>query len=275
MRNRWLSWCVVAALAVPTACQAAGTEASTVDRLMARSGMDKQLEQFPPLAVMELEQAAKRHSDVSAETLSKLRRAVLGAFEPKVLRADVSDYLIDHLSPNDMSAVLKWLDSPLGTKITGLEEAASTPEAYAQMQAAAKELAQNTARVQRIQRLDALVHATQATVQMAIAAQVAFTAALVTATQPGSPPSIPEIVQASEAHRAQLTARLGKLTETSLLYSYRTLSDAELDQYMAFAQHDFAKRYHQTTMDGLLQAVVKASEQMADALVRSRTERGL
>ncbi|MFI5395345.1 MAG: DUF2059 domain-containing protein [Candidatus Binatia bacterium] len=246
MRSRSLMFCVMSLVFVPGASLAGGSDTGQMTAtLMAKSGLDKQLEQFPQLVVAGLEQAAKQRQDLSQARLSKLRRAVIAGFEPQDLRTETAHYLAEHLPAKDMSAVLQWLRSPLGEEITHLEEAASTPEAYAQMQSMAAELTKNPSRVKAIKRFDDMTHATDATVQMVIASQVAFTTALAAAAQPSTPPSISAITRTIEAHRSELSASLAQLTQVSLLYSYRTLGDAELDQYLAFADKDFARRYHQ------------------------------
>ena len=39
----------------------------------------------------------------------------------------------NHVSQDDLQPVLQWLDSPLGKKCVELEDAASTPEAFKEM----------------------------------------------------------------------------------------------------------------------------------------------
>ena len=115
------------------------------------------------------------------EILSAMRASVPEAFAPERLKETILAELTGKLTAQDIKDTLQWLDSPIGKKCTQLEEAASTPEAQAEMQQYAARLHNSPPTAERLKvlrELDSAAKVTGNAVEMAIQTQVAVTMAL-------------------------------------------------------------------------------------------------
>jgi acyl-coenzyme A synthetase/AMP-(fatty) acid ligase len=50
------------------------------------------------------------------------------------------------------------------------------------------------------------------------------------------------------------------------MYTYRTLTEAEIDQYIAFAESDEGKRYHRITYTAVHDAVTRSARKLGARL---------
>jgi len=171
------------------------TDKQLIQTLMRKSGLDKQLEQIPAMVQAEVEQTQQQQKVFPQSELPNIKRLVAVAFDSKALNNAVRAHIQTNMTGKDIEAALIWLNSPLGEKITGLEEAASTPQAMAEMQSMAGGLAGNKARVEKLKRLDNAVQAIESNVRMALNMQVAMTIAMTATMTPDQQPSIDLIIQ--------------------------------------------------------------------------------
>ena len=139
-----------------------------VQTLMQKSGLKKQIEQMPKMLQSVLDQQQQMGAkNLTQEDFNKISRLARSAFDAKTIHDAVQTYIKSNLPENDMRAVLEWLDSPLGKKITRLEEDASTAEAYTDMQAIGPKLLdenKDSARIHKMKRLDNAIGATESTI---------------------------------------------------------------------------------------------------------------
>ena len=131
----WL-WAILLSL-LPIFSFANDQNNSQVLELYVESGMEKQVEELPPViqslfdrSVPGDDQARK----LPKEILSAMRTSVPEAYAPEKLKKTILAELTGKLTDQDIKDTLQWLDSPIGKKCTQLEEEASTPEALAAMQ---------------------------------------------------------------------------------------------------------------------------------------------
>lgn len=124
--------------------------------LMVKSGLDNQIQQVPLLVQAGMAQAQQEAGGLPEDLLKEWNSITASAFDPAILREGVLKQIKAELGVADMKAVLDWLDSPAGRKITQMEESASTPEAYAEMRAMADKPQDPrlSGRMERLQRLD-------------------------------------------------------------------------------------------------------------------------
>lgn len=265
--------CVVSLLLYSGVCIAGEgkDDQELVRTLMQKSGLNKQIGQIPLMmqaGIAEAEQSEPSRK-MTPEERSDLNRMVAEAFDAKAMNASVQKHIRSNLAKNDIRAALAWLSSPLGEKITRLEEDASTPAAYTEMQAMADTLTKNTARAAQLKKLDRAVNATESGVRVALNIQMSLLTAVSSVLPKDKRPSAGEIKDQVNKNSAQMRSTVEQDTLLSFLYAYRTLTDAEIDQYIAFAESKSGKQYHAVTEKGVSDAVVQASRTLGNLLGKS------
>lgn len=242
-------------------CVAAEKKADpqSIQTLMVKSGLDKQLEQIAPMVQAGIDQQNQESGALSPAELEELNGFAAMAFDAKALKESVQKHVQANLSGTDVRAALAWLRSPLGEKITKLEEEASTPAAYAEMQKIAGSLTGNSGRVALVRKLDNEVKATENGVAVVMNTQIAIVAALTSGMAPEMRPTMEKIEKEMLGKRDQIKSAIEGGTILSLLYAYRGLSDAEISKYIEFAGSASGKKYHAITADGVKTALKNAA----------------
>jgi hypothetical protein len=253
------------AVALATSLFAIPVAADDLDRriaeLMVRSGIDKQMNSYPGNVRLGMEQGRAK-SPLPDAQYQLLMNSVSKAYDPVVMKRTMAATLRKALGPADIDGAMVWLNSPLGRRITLLEEENSTPEAYQRMQAwvQGQKEPPPASRVDLIRRFDQAVGVTEFTVTSIKHSELAMLAA-VTATQPPEQQrkAFDQVNQIFAQKHAELLQAVTAQTLPHMIYVYRSLTDAELEQYLAFAVSPAGKRYHEATQAALDEAIVQAA----------------
>jgi hypothetical protein len=247
------------------------TDQELVRTLMQKSGLNKQIEQIPLMMQAGMAQAEQNEPSrkLTQKEMDDLNSMVAEAFDAKAVNASVQQHIRANLAKNDILAALAWLSSPLGEKITRLEEDASTPAAYTEMQAMADTLTKTTARAAQLRKLDRAVKATESGVRVALNIQMSLLTAMSSVLPKDKRPSAEEIKGQVNKNSEQVQSMVEQDTLLSFLYAYRTLTDAEVDQYIAFAESKSGRNYHAAMSKGVSDAMVKASRTLGSMPGRS------
>lgn len=241
--------------------------------LMAKSGLDQQIQQFPLLmqaAVLQQEEKAEPNQRLSKDKFEEFSRIVNTAFHAQVLRYGVQKHIRSGLNEREIEAVLSWLNTPLGQKITAMEESASTPEAYPKIQAMIDQLSQQQAtRIGLIQRFDQATQATEFATDMTLNVEIAITSAISTTLPPQVQTAFDALMKEDNPERLRMKSTLEQQSLAMLLYTYQTLSDTELDQYIAFAESELGKKYHTVSQDAINKVILNSCQNMGKMIGRS------
>lgn len=238
--------------------------------LMDKSGITRQVEQLPMVVLLGMEQTIQQSQQpIPPEVLENMKQAVLSSFRADTILKKIQQHIDKNLSKYDVDAILHWLTSPLGERITVLEVAASTTSAYETMESMKEELLQDAARVKKIRKLDAALKASETSVDLALNTQIAVASSMAAVLAPNDPSVSDQIVKAAKAGRPQMAAAMKEKTLVSLLYTYRTLKDGEIDEYIDFLTSDLGRRYQQVMTDGVNNGVVSASREMGKTFAQT------
>ncbi|HEV8242642.1 MAG TPA: hypothetical protein VGQ07_01490 [Nitrospirales bacterium] len=268
---------VIASLA-SAACAEIPTKEVLAPKLMKLSGMEEQIRQIPPQILSSL---AEQKGQMPADTYASFSQAMRGAFSAEQIEKSAVKQATANLTVEIMQKALDWLESGLGRKITSLEEAASTPHAVQQIQALAgrlKSVSLPPHRLELIQRLDSATQATDLSLSITETAMMAVATAL-DAIQPKElQVGTDTLKKQLEQQRPQLRQNILSMTTAAGLFAYQTLSDVELDRYIEFLESAAGKQY-QTGMNAALKgALAEASERagknLADAVRTLRMKEG-
>jgi hypothetical protein len=281
MRLKICLWVILVSL-LPITGYAQTQKDSPVQELYVKSGLKKQLEQLPFIIQAAFEQAGQEDDSVRKlpnNIISTIKASVQEAFAPAILKEALLPELREKLTAQDIKKVLNWLDSPLGKKCTQLEEAASTPEALAEMEKYADRMQNSPPTAQRLnilRKLDSAIKATKSNVEMAINTQVAVALAILTTfplEQQGSPE---DILREVGKNRPNLEAAVREQVLISLLYTYKSLTDNEIQQYIEFATSPIGSKYHSVATAALNKAFLGGSirwgKKIGDAIKQEKTQ---
>ncbi|MGD8228053.1 MAG: DUF2059 domain-containing protein [Desulfobacteraceae bacterium] len=232
------------------------------------SGLQKQVAQLDDLSVAGLNeqyQAGRMPTQVyeylvpllkDAYQADRIKRQLLARFEKS-------------LDPACIEAVLNWLQSPLGRKITKLEEGASTPEGVRAMTVYAAMIQSDPppqTRLRLVKRLDEAIKATDLMLDMATIT--------VNETMNGVVAAMPQQLDMDPAtlsrhlktHREEMRKQFQKAVKTSFLYAYQPLSNEELEEYIAFAESEHGRRYHEVLLDEMKRIQMDAAYYVAKGM---------
>lgn len=239
------------------------TFAAPIDRLMERSGLNAQIDQFPAQIEMGMAQGSN-DGDLTADELTQLKQLTRHVFTAESLRNDIKQHLSDHMDKSTIKEALVWLDSPLGKKITTLESAASTPDAFAEMQQQAGDLSSRADRVNAVQRFDQATGATDAAIGMSTNVAIAITLPMVMRLPAEQQPDVGTLVSLISKETEKQRQNYEPVVLMSFLYTYQSLTDEELEQYISFAESAPGQVYHATTFEALNHAFINHGKKLGE-----------
>ncbi len=245
----------------------------SVEKLMVKSGLSKQLEQIAPMVQTGMAQQNQQSGSLTAAELNDLNNVAAKAFDAKTLTENVRKHIQANLSEADIQAALTWLNSPLGEKITKLEEDASTPAAYAEMEKMGDKLGGNAGRIDLVKKLDLAVKGTETGVALALNTQTALVAAMTSGMPQEKRPTMEAIEKELNKSRGQIQSAIEQSTLMSFLYAYRNLSDAEINKYIDFANSASGKKYSAVTSDAITAAVTNAAHVMGSMIAQNANKK--
>jgi hypothetical protein len=242
------------------------SKADPVVLLFEKSGMDVLINQIGGLYLSGL---AQHQSKLPTELFNALQRAGRDAFQATKMRKKALELMENGFDPELAQKVLDWLRSPLGQKITALENIQFSPKTLQAVQAFRKQLQGNPPpqnRYNLISRLDAATGASEKNVEVALAILVQAATAIQGALSEEERIPVEEVRRQMALRRPHLEENAKKSTQVSLIYLYQTLTDKELERYVSFSESETGTAYHKMAFQVLMAALSDAAEQNEKAV---------
>lgn len=260
--------CVLTAAVMLTTSALAADAPQNLDALVLKSGLQKQIDQLPEVVKASFDDRAGQDARITPEEAGRIRLIITEAFNPAVLLESIKAHINSNMSADDIDAVLKWLDSDIGQKITKAEEDASSAEAYSQLMEFAMRLEANPpeqARAELIGRLDQAARMTEFSTGMKIDMILAMAEAMASTAAKGDFNKADMVAQV-ESSRGQIQQASAQEVLVSALFTYRPISDDEIQKYIDFYNSDAGKKYADVVTRGLLNALESSSKLMGEKL---------
>lgn len=260
---RWLVPVVLLALNAPALAQ---VDTGVAESLMQKSGLWQQLASVAPQANAGIQAAVTPpNGNATATELARLSALVDAVYGPDRLRASVRKVMARQLKAGHTPALLKWYDSPLGTRISRLEEAASNDPADPgqQLQQAAALL--RTLPAPRRRLIEQLVTATrcaESMTSMSINGIIATQRGVALAHPEVPGPGVAQLRQMLEAQRPQMLQAFTAMSQALFSRAYAPLTDRELLAYTEFQRSPAGVQF----MDASIQAVDAAMTEAAESI---------
>ena len=220
--------------------------------------------------------AAGQEALLTDEQYARLQAAIDRTFAPEVLRETMTLYMEELVTPEDQAEVMKWLSSDLGGRFTRWEVLAGTMEEIRKAESEAPKLlkALPPTRREQYRRLSVALDAgnTITTLTINLTTAIVYGLGLV---MPGADAdgAARAIRQRMEGQRPEMVKYFGERSLQTYSYVYRNATDAQMEQYVRFAEGTAAKRYHQAGIKAIDQTISQAALALGQDLGASLQER--
>ncbi|MCA9392967.1 MAG: DUF2059 domain-containing protein [Candidatus Omnitrophica bacterium] len=254
----------------PFRAEAANPLPASVDNLMKLSGITEQYGDMLDDVAAGLELQRDYFSMLSDEDFSSMAEQVVAIFQPDEILRGIRNEIARSLSDEDVARLIAWYQSDIGRKITDLEVQASTQESHRKMMAMKELQLSKTQRVAFARRFDELLKLSHFAMEYYKIQQEAMVIAL------NGLLTSDELIDTEEYHRQvelyedEIREQTEEMITVSIVFTYRWLSDGELEEYMQFNQQDYALKLSQAVFRGAVSAMRRMLEQMAQAGAATR-----
>jgi len=254
---------------LPKGRKAEAEKAEVVREFMAKSGLNQQIDSVQELVGFMAAQYPQFQPE-AGEKLKEFDDIFKQALDPKIFKDRLGARIQEKIDLEDLRVMLKWLDTPLGRKVTQMEEAAAQPQAHAEMSGMASRLmqeAQGTPREERIARIDRATRSSESVMKMLKDMQVEMISAVIVRTPKEKRPSQETLHQILSGSASMIDQLIPASVQASMLYTYRGLSDEELDQYIQMLESDIGRRCYLTVTESLAEMFVGVAREIGIRIV--------
>ncbi len=266
-------WGALAALAsLPVAAQ---VNESVAERLMRDSGLWEQVADLGPnlkQAFLQVAENPPAGADAQGQTaLRRLAAVTEEAFSPVALRLVVRRELAARLAPQHLPALDAWHTGPLGRRITALEVVKSAERdggEARQKEAAQKWAAATPQRRALLQDFQVASRSAEAAASSMLNLMIAMQIGVVGAVGGPEMPPLQVMRQQLEPQRQKMQAEMGPVALSLSADMYASLSDADLQAYLAFQKSEAGQHMTGIVMQVLDVAVAESAEEMGRMITR-------
>lgn len=252
----------------PDAVETPRDLAALVDQVLDRSGAKRAIAQIPRHVQAGIRE---RNAQLSPATLATLSDIMTQAFSAETLYTRVREAFIKQGDPRRLELMLGFLQSPLAKQMIELELDATSPEGLAEIKQFAERLKTSPpppARLALVRKLDAASGATDLSIEVAIAVFRSMAKVIDAASPPDKrlKPGELEVIIAKMRAAMYDSARVAMSIQ--LLFTYRSVPDKELSDYVQFYESDPGKWFVQVSRKGFLDAISAAATSGAEEMTR-------
>ncbi|HKQ63567.1 MAG TPA: DUF4124 domain-containing protein [Methylomirabilota bacterium] len=211
-------------------------------------------------------------AQMSAADRAAIDRVLAQSLRDDAVYAAVREAFRPQVDRPSLEATAAWLRTPVARKIVALETASSEPETEQKVAEYAATLKTNPAparRLELLQRLDWVTGANETSADLVAVIARGLSSAVSAAGPPQRRLRPGQIEDRAAQVRARANESLREVRTMSMLYTYQTLHDDELAEYVRFSGSDAGRWYNTAMRKSLVAALGKAVEQTAAELVRA------
>jgi uncharacterized protein YbaP (TraB family) len=240
--------------------------------LYIRSGMEGQIRSLPVAINLGFDQGRKqdeRLQKISQDFYADIKALIVESFASEHLNAIVLRHMGAQLRQAKMEKILAWLNSPLGRECSDIRKTSLTPEYSANFQEfliAIQKSPPPAARLELIQKLASATKSIETALEIAVATQLVVTTALNITLPPLQQRPFSQTFDEVDKNRPLLEPQVEQQMTVLLLYMCRSLSDAELEQYIAFATSGIGTQYYSSMLNGIRLALMDSGIRFGSAM---------
>jgi hypothetical protein len=243
--------------------------AEKVNRLIDVSGLRHTARQVLPGMAGSFDDPSQK---IPGNVRAALRDAAAQAFQPDPMIERIRARLGATLTARQLDETLAWLDSPLGRRITAMENEAAEPAAVPRIQGYARELERRPPGKRRADLIRELNLATGAGEFNALMMEATLlaTALGLNAAQPVQQQLPSDVMrQRVRSSLPQLREQTDQVVILAMFYTYRPLSDQELGSYLKFLKSPSGAAYSKGAIAGFGDAMLEANGRFMQAIPKA------
>jgi len=209
---------------------------------------------------------------MSAADMATIERILAQSLRLEAVYGTLRDAFRPQVDRPNLEAAAGWLRTPVARKIIALEIASSEPSAdqkLADYAASVKTNPTPARRLELLHRLDWVTGANETSADLVAAIARGLASAVSAAGPPEARLRSGQLDDRAAQVRARTYESLREVQTMSMLYTYQTLDDDELSEYVRFASSDAGRWYNTAMRKALVGSIGKAVEQTAAELVRA------
>ncbi len=257
-----ITLCLLAALILVAQPLLAADKEKLARELLVQSGLKDTIESIP----------ADIQSGFSqqGQEMAALAQVIGKAFDVSEMQRMTEKRLASELKEKDFRYALKWLESSLGKKITGLEvnENGLTEEKLEKLMKEPLDKLVTDKRMAQLRELDAATRYSESAIDLILYMQVAMIMGVSQVNPEMGKLELDQVVNMLEQKRGEFEAAMMPYLTVSFIHTYKGLSDGELQKYVDFASSTTGKRYHEALLLSFNEAFLAQSRDAGEALGR-------
>ena len=239
---------------------------TSFNKLMALSGINKEIAELPGMIIAGIEQAKQQGAPISDAAFGEMQEPMKSVFRPSEILNIIGKEIRNNISESEAKDLLAWYESDLGRVITKAEENASTPAAYQEMIKKAQSLLADEQGVNIAKRIDMLLNATDMAMQLQENAGIAVSSVISTIMNPSQSINIEDFKTQMFAQEQQSRKKIEQLVILFFVYSYKDINKANIEKYIKFLERPNTKKFNNSVAKGMEYAFNHSIDTMAKSL---------
>ncbi len=241
----------------------------SANELYAKSGLEKQMLDIGQALLAGYKNnygKFERHTARDKKIYRNIGRLIAHSFDPQSMKQIVVNGLAKDIAKSDMKLILAWLDSPVGIRITKMEERASSKKGIKETPDYIRNIKNyplSAERIRLIKDLNSSMNITETAVDITLVAQFALSMTTNKTKRKLSYDDIRKMYAEFQKNRSRVEPMMVHQVQGSLLYTYQALPDGDLEKYAVFAKSASGRKYNNITSLYMLRAIVRSSLKFA------------
>ena len=257
---------IVLCLSIPSVALASGKKEIS-NEIIELSGLKEVAHDIAVYALSEIE---TRKESLPEHEFQRLTQIIQRTFNEARIYKIIQDYFYANYDEQLSPLWLSTLKSPLLIKITHLEIESAKPEAFEHIIEYAKLMRTNPippSRIKQVKQLDQITRVSEVTLE----SQLSVAKVLLHAINPSLPSnkqmSTSQLQSMIKTLGMQISQSLEEFTTITNLYTYRTLTNEELEQYLKLYQKSEGQWIINTTYNAVISALRDAQLQFEQSRI--------
>jgi len=230
----------------------AGIKTDPVLQVIEMSGMDQAIAAFPALFDAQFEQR-KRAGNVTEIDL-RIAKIIQTSFDQEAAGRNLYEFLKKNIDQKTLWDTIAWLETPVAIRITKEENKANSVEAQAETLRYIAGMQNNPpppVRVAVINKLVKEAKLVESTIEGFINAMAGMMGAVNYALPDVQKVSKEQIKSKISDLKPMLEQSMGQQITLSTFYTYRNISNADLEKYIAFLSSDSGQRFQDIGIEAI------------------------
>jgi hypothetical protein len=252
------------------------SDGETVEELMELSGLTQQIPRLPTEYMTFVDQLLaaleRQRHPVPSKLRRQIRQSFVDALTPERLESEIRARLLDGLSQDTTLATVSWLRADVGKRIIAAELNASSPEKSVQFATFLLQLQVERPAPERLQLIRRIEQITQGS-EMATEAWEAVVSAVARALEAEYRTKNLKGKEQLQEYLASIRGSVKDMFQQArivqALFTYRLLTDEDLQQYAEFLETPAGRDVTQTINRAVQGAAIGAIQNVQPALLQS------